>query len=172
MKLYLIPVLYSFGLLLRVNPEISFPVNERTAYFTCDDTPDLNKKIIDFIKSNMNKKVGRGECWDLAAGALNANGASWDKNFRFGKEVDLKKDCLYPGDIIQFENVELEYSLGNRNYREKMAQHTAIIYEIKGEGDYLLADQNTNIHGKRVGLSPLNLKDIKKGKYIIYQPVK
>lgn len=138
----------------------------------CDEVPDLNQKIIEFVNTKMKKTVGRGECWDLAAEALNKNGAKWDKAFKFGKLVNLKKDCVYPGDIIQFDNVTVEYTNGNRTVREKMAQHTAVIYEIKGPGDYVLADQNTSIHGRKVGLSAMNLKDIKQGKYLVYQPVK
>lgn len=138
----------------------------------CDDTPELNKKIIEYVNSQMGKKVGRGECWDLAAGALNSNGASWDKAFKYGREINAKKDCVYPGDIIQFENVTLEYTEGKKMFREKMAQHTAVIYEVKSEGDYRMADQNTSIHGRKVGLSPMNLSHITKGKYHIYRPEK
>src|SRR5688572_15897370 len=33
----------------------------------CDTVPELNQKVIDFVKTKLNKKVGEGECWDLAA---------------------------------------------------------------------------------------------------------
>ena len=136
----------------------------------CGNTPELNKKIIDFVNSKINKKVGRGECWDLAAEALNSTGAIWDKNFKFGKEIDIKKDCVFPGDIVQFTDVAIEYTLGNRTYTETMAQHTAIIFEVKGSGDYTIADQNTTAHGKKVGLGPLKLKNISTGKTQVYRP--
>ncbi len=142
------------------------------ANYSCDKVPELNQRIIDFVDKQMNKKVGRGECWDLAAGALNATGATWDKNFGFGKEVDPLKDCVYPGDIMQFTNVTVEYTQGNRTFKETMAQHTAIIYKIKGTGDFVLADQNTTLHGKKVGLSPLTLKNVVDGKYQVFRPVK
>jgi hypothetical protein len=119
----------------------------------------------------MNKKVGAGECWDLAAQALNSVNANWDKNFGFGKEIDVKKDCVFPGDIIQFTNVKIEYSEGNTTFNEEMAQHTAIIYKVKATGDFVMADQNTTKNGRKVGLSPLNLKNIKKGKFQIFRPV-
>src|SRR4051812_49312904 len=104
MKLYLITVLCTFGL-WPVSRTIHPPEARFSAiHFVCNDEPELNKKIIDFVNSKMNKTVGRGECWDLAAQALNTTGASWDKNFGFGKEIHLKKDCIYPGDIMQFED--------------------------------------------------------------------
>src|SRR5438045_4189887 len=56
----------------------------------CGDTPELNKKVIEFVKTSMNKKVGAGECWDVAAEALNKAGAKWDGNYKFGKEVNYK----------------------------------------------------------------------------------
>jgi hypothetical protein len=137
----------------------------------CDIIPELNKKIIVFVDSKMNKKVGAGECWDLAAQALNSVNANWDKNFGFGKEIDVKKDCVFPGDIIQFTNVKIEYSEGTTTFNEEMAQHTAIIYKVKATGDFVMADQNTTKNGRKVGLSPLNLKNIKKGKFQIFRPV-
>lgn len=155
-----------------VSQSVHFPRTVISQALSCDDIPELNKQIIDFVNANMNRKVGRGECWDLAAQALNAYDARWDKRFRYGQEVDPKKDCIYPGDMMQFENIELEYTQGKKHFKEKMAQHTAIIYEIKGTGDFVLADQNTSIHGRKVGLSPMNLKNITKGKYWIYRPVK
>ncbi len=142
-----------------------------SAYLSCGDTPALNQKIIEFVKTKINKTVGRGECWDLAAQALNTTGADWDKGFGFGKEVRPGKDCIYPGDIIQFENVTMEYTRDNRLYKEKMKQHTAVIYEIKSAGDFVLADQNTTQNGRKVGLSPMSLQNITHGKYTIYQPI-
>lgn len=165
MKLYLLSILCSFWL-WPVSPSSS------NTYFACDEQPELNKKIIAYVGAQMNKKVGRGECWDLAAGALNTTGAAWDKQYKYGREIKLKKECVYAGDIMQFENVVMEYTKGTAKYKEKMAQHTAIIYEVKGEGDYIIADQNTTQYGRKVGLSQLKLENITKGKYHLYRPEK
>lgn len=88
---------------------ISKPKNSGVKPLDCDTVPELNKQIIAFVKGSLNKKIGRGECWDLAAQALNKVGADWDKNYVFGKEVAYKTECVYPGDIIQFEGIEIEY---------------------------------------------------------------
>lgn len=141
-------------------------------YLVCDAIPELNKQIIAFVKTTLHKKVGKGECWDLAAQALNKTGASWDKNYVFGKEIATSGECIYPGDIIQFEGVEVEYEKKGTFYKEDMEHHTAIIYEVKDKGSFILAEQNTAIHGRKVGLSPLELKNIRKGKYKIFRPVK
>ncbi|MCK9203585.1 MAG: hypothetical protein M0P58_03990 [Bacteroidales bacterium] len=138
----------------------------------CDSIPPLNQQIVDFAKSNIGHTVGRGECWDLAAAALNSNGARWDKQYKFGREVRVDKECICPGDIIQFEGVKVKYQVGNRRYEESMSHHTAIIYEIKETGELVLAHQNTNFSGRKVGLSELQLKNIVRGKYTIFRPVK
>ena len=92
---------------------------------SCDSTPVLNKQIVDFVKTKIGKKVGKGECWDVAAEALNTVGAKWDGNYKFGNEVNYKKDCVFPGDIMQFEGVTLKYAIGDKRFMEKLAHHTA-----------------------------------------------
>lgn len=137
----------------------------------CDSIPSLNKKIINFVKTKIGKKVGKGECWDVAAEALNTSVAKWDGNYKFGEEVNYKTDCIYPGDIVQFEGVTIKYEIEKKKFSESMAHHTAIIYEVKGKEEFILADQNTGRSGRKVGLSPLELKNITKGKFKIYRPI-
>lgn len=154
-----------------------FPANDSlvstgSSSYACDQVPDLNKKIINHIKTKIGKKVGRGECWDLAADALNTVGATWDKDYVFGKEIDPAKECVYPGDIIQFEGVEVEYRKGNTIYYEDLSHHTAIVYQVKNKGSFIMAEQNTSTGGKKVTLDPLELTNITKGKYTVYRPVK
>jgi|GEM_PF-375753 len=138
---------------------------------SCDTTPELNRKIVDLVRQQLGRTVGRGECWDLAALVLDRNGASWDGRYTFGRKVDPKKDCIYPGDIIQFEGVKIRYTRGRSVFTETMAHHTAVINEVKAKGVFVLAHQNTGTSGRKVGLSDLDLKTIIKGKYQIYRPV-
>lgn len=134
-----------------------------------DSIPELNKKIKDFATSKLKKRVGTGECWDLAAEALLSVNAKWDMKYKFGREINYKAEQIFPGDIIQFENVILNYEMNGRKYTEKMAHHTAIIYEVKNNTNYTLAHQNTGYTGKKVGLSPLDLATLTKGKFKIYR---
>ena len=138
----------------------------------CGETPELNKKVIAFVKANMKKQVAKGECWDVAAGALNEATAKWDGNYKFGKEVDYKKVCIFPGDIVQFEGVELQYNIEDAVFFETLTHHTAIIYEVKSKGDFIIADQNTKASGKVVNTHPFNVKWITKGKFKIFRPEK
>ena len=56
----------------------------------------------------MNKKVDRGECWDLVAFALNYAEAKWKAPLEFGTIVNHQKDELKPGDIMTFANTEFK----------------------------------------------------------------
>lgn len=138
----------------------------------CNEKLPMNEQIIGFVNSNLNKKVGKGECWDLANEALILAQAKWDGNLKFGRKLDYKKECVYPGDIIQFEKVKVKYTENKITYQEAMAHHTAIIYEVKGTGDYILAHQNTAYTGRKVGTSSLNLMNVTGGKISIYRPEK
>ena len=137
---------------------------------TCDTVPVLNKGIIDFVKKHLKKKVGRGECWDLAAEPLNELGANWDKNYVYGLKVNYQTECIYPGDIIQFEGVLVKTQKGNMTITSILDHHTAIIYEVNGTGKFVIAHQNTSDFGRKVGLSELDLDNIQKGSFTIYRP--
>lgn len=137
--------------------------------------PNLNKKVVEYVDLVIGKKVDRGECWDLAAAALDHAGAYLDRSsqktiYIFGKTLNPKKDTIYPGDIIQIENVKLEYTSGNMIYTETMSHHTAIIYEVIDKDHFRIAHQNTSFSGKKVGISELNMEHIEKGKVIFYRP--
>ncbi|MEQ8417113.1 hypothetical protein [Imperialibacter roseus] len=141
------------------------------------ELPELNAKIITYLDSVMGKKVDRGECWDLAAGALAYSGAYFDRSSMktvtiYGRELNYKKEEVLPGDLIQFENVELAWKDGNTTYKETMGQHTAVVYKVNGPLNYEIAHQNTGQWGKKVGVSNLNLNNLAKGKLWIYRPIK
>jgi hypothetical protein len=142
--------------------------------YSQDTIPPLNRTIVQYVTTVIGKKVDRGECWDIANQALNRVGASWDHKFKYGKLLNYKKDTIYPGDIIQFKNVLVEYKSadGLETTRETMGQHTAIVYKVYAFGDLQLAHQNTEFSGRKVGLSRLVLKNIKRGKIFIYRPEK
>ena len=141
------------------------------------NTPDLNSKVVRYVDSVIGQTVDRGECWDLAAAALDYAGAYLDRSsqksiYVFGQTINPSREKVYPGDIIQIENVKLEYTNGDMIYTENMAHHTAIIYEILTEGHYKIAHQNTSFSGRKVGISELKMDTIKKGKIIFYRPYK
>jgi hypothetical protein len=137
--------------------------------FSCDSVPNLNKLITAYVHGNLRKKIGRGECWDLAAGALNTHQAKWDGRFAYGRQVDYKTECIYPGDIMQFDKVMIETVHATGWFMEEMPHHTAIIYEVHGPGKFTIAHQNYN-NQRKVILTDLNMANVKRGKVMIYRP--
>jgi hypothetical protein len=137
-----------------------------------NNIPELNKEIIKYVESVIGTQVDRGECWDLANQALTKVGADWDLEYQYGKKIDPKEDRVYPGDLIQFENVKVKYTKGNATYTEIMEHHTAIVYKVLDKGVYELAHQNTEFSGRKVGLSKLDIKTVVHGKMMFYRPTK
>jgi hypothetical protein len=135
-----------------------------------DSIPALNKKVLAYTNANIGKKVGRGECWDLAAEALKSAGAKMKGVYVFGRKINPAKEAVYPGDIIQFEKVKLTYTKDKVKYTELMPHHTAVIYAVTGHLKYDLAHQNTSLTGKKVGISDIDLNTKSKGKFYIYRP--
>ena len=140
--------------------------------------PELNAKVIAYVDKNMGKKVDRGECWDLAAGALAYSNAYFDRSsiktaMIYGKKLDPKKEEILPGDMIQFKKVKMKWTEGNTTYESAlgMPDHTAIVYKVNGSGDYEIAHQNTGEWGKKVGVSNFRLERVTKGKLMFYRPV-
>lgn len=142
-----------------------------TVYLTdpCTEVPSLNQRIHIYVRSSIGKRIGRGECWDLAAQALNSVKAMWDGRYGFGKKVDYRSECIFPGDILQFSKVVFESVSGNQTRREEMMHHTAIIYEVLGHGHYVIAHQNAN-GVRRVTYTEISMNDLKKGTITFYRP--
>ncbi len=141
-----------------------------------NDMPDVNSRVISFVKTVIGSTVGRGECWDLADQALTFAGAEFDKTsqstiYTFGKLYNPEKEGVLPGDIIQFENVMVSYKDGNMIFTENYKHHTAIVYDVKENGSLQLAHQNTSFGGRKVALSEFNSENVKKGKLLFYHPI-
>ncbi len=143
-----------------------FPLLFFGNFQTEEEIPSVNKKVIAYCTKKMKKKVDRGECWDLAAFALNYANAQWKLPYKFGKAVNYKTHRIFPGDIVQFERVKIAIPNG---YQYKYAHHTAIVYKILGKNKYLIAHQN--VAGvKRVRTDELDLNYLKRGKVQFYRP--
>ena len=145
----------------------------KIAFSSNNDTlPELNNEILAFVDSHLHKKVGYGECWDLAAIPLNTLNAKWDRQYVFGKLLKPTIDSILPGDIIQFEGVVLKKINGNSQITSSFEHHTAIIYKVLGNNQFVLAQQNTSDLGRKVGFSEIDFSNLVKGRYMIYRPTK
>lgn len=127
---------------------------------------DVTDKIVAYCLDHVGKKVDRGECWDLAAAALNHAGAKWSPPFNFGTKYDYKKEVIQAGDIIQFERVTISIPNGEYN----IPHHTAVVVKAYGSLKCQIAHQN--VDGKKtVQLLDLDFSQVKKGKIQFYHPI-
>jgi len=129
---------------------------------------NINKKIVKLLDSLIGKRIGRGECWDLAQYLLDYYNADWKRLTDFGKELDYKSDKISAGDIIQMYNVKLAYN--NKVKYFGLPQHTAVVYKVISKNHFKIAHQN--VEGKRyVIISDFDLSHLKTGKIYFYRPV-
>ena len=56
-----------------------------------------------------------------------------------------------------------------KKFTEKMSHHTAIIFEVIDKTNFTMAHQNNGYSGKKVGVSPIDLATLTKGKFKIYR---
>ncbi len=133
----------------------------------------INDKILSYALSVTNKTVGRGECWDLAAEALDFYNADWARPFSFGRPVDPKKEPVLPGDIIQMYSLKLVSTLPDGSIKTEyfgLPQHTAVVEKVPDTDIYIMLNQN--IAGKRfVMRSILDLNHLISGRIEFYRPV-
>lgn len=129
-----------------------------------DSTKYVANKIVWYGEQNLGKKVDRGECWDLAAGALNYAEADWKSPYGFGEKIDYKKSELKPGDVIQMSNVKFVYPNGSMSF----PMHTALVYKANKN---MVTVLHQNFNNKRVvDTLTFNLNHLKGGKLEVYRP--
>ncbi|MBL6964480.1 MAG: hypothetical protein ISR55_11695 [Bacteroidetes bacterium] len=149
-RIHFIIALFSFYLL-------SFP-----AVF--GQKEDIKQDILNYVNSVVDKKVGRGECWDLLSHALNETGAKWFPTEDFGRIINYPEKQLQAGDMIRLINITYDWG-------GKTSRHYAIVYEVIDKNHLRIADQN--VAGvRKVKIRDYHLDEIVKGEITFYRPYK
>ena len=125
---------------------------------------DVNRRILDFATSNIGRKVGNGECWTLAAEALDYAGAVPPNLYDFGQEISLRQ--LQPGDVLQFRSARFEEA----NYWAQLGvpDHTAIVYSTKGSKTFIL---HQNFGKKIVTILDIDFSNMVSGNVQAYRAI-
>lgn len=131
--------------------------------FVSHQPKSVEGKVVEYCKNHFGKKVGTGECWDLANEALNYAGAKWEAPLNFG---ELTKD-MKPGYILQFTDVKFK----GTNYSASFPQHTAIVSKYKTKGNLLTIYQQNYNNKRKVDTLTLNLNDLVSGKIESFRPI-
>ena len=162
-----------------------------------DNSPKLsalNQKILAFCKKSMGKKIGDGQCADLAYTALLQSGAESPDDFKdnprpgdyvwgdlvYGHKIEVGKHmetgerkAVRPGDIIQMRDVIIEHEEESEDYITKETidadHHTAIVAQVSKDGMiYDVIEQNAN-EVPTVTTGKLRLQDMKAGYILVYR---
>lgn len=136
-----------------------------------DTIPPINARIVAYVLAHEGQQVDRGECWDLAAHALNHAEAKWDGQFGFGRAYDPEREQILPGDIIQFEKVTLEERTPNGMQRASFPKHTAVVISVPATGKVTIAHQNFGETGRKVSRWQMDLTTTTRGKLLFFRPV-
>jgi hypothetical protein len=126
---------------------------------------EIQREVVNFAADNIGKKIGRGECWDLADQALRAAGAEPPKGYSFGDRIPLNE--IQPGDILQFTSARFDEPgywtiMGTPN-------HTAVVHAVGDTRAFILQQ---NFDGKRyVTTYDLNLNNQTSGQIEAFRPV-
>ncbi len=147
------------------------PILIGTTFGQIQDPPLMNGRIVAYVNDRLGKQVGRGECWDLAAAALNDAGAEWDGGYGFGRPLNPVTDTVLPGDIVQFEGVELRWQQGKAMNTARMPHHTAVVLEAPTPDSLIIGEQNTRELGRKVGRNELVLSRRTKGTISFFRPI-
>jgi hypothetical protein len=126
---------------------------------------EIQREVVNFAADNIGKKIGRGECWDLADQALRAAGAEPPKGYSFGDRIPLNE--IQPGDILQFTSARFD----EPGYWTIMGMpnHTAVVHAVGDTRAFILQQ---NFDGKRhVTTYDLNLNNLTSGQLEAFRPV-
>jgi hypothetical protein len=130
---------------------------------------DLNQKVVSWLKRQpLGKKIGRGECWDVAHQALSAAGARSstttgdDDDYVWGTKIP--ELSVKAGDIIQLRNHTQEVTVttsvtfdGEDNPRESTKvrsafrpHHTVVVASNNGAFGIEVYEQNLDPVGRKL----------------------
>lgn len=153
----------------------------------------INARIAEFCKENLNKKVGDGDCYDLAKYALAAAGAKPEFKYKnypnkgdyvWGEKLVLleeekgkqkltgKLKDIQAGDVIQFRDTKFSgpKANGKGTYTLAFSHHTAVVGEVEGGGK-VLKICHQNMGGKKETLpGSLKPEHLTEGWIRVYRP--
>lgn len=128
------------------------------------NVPELNHKVVEFCRQNFDKKVGSGDCAQLATLSLAAAGAKRLGIYTWGRELD-EREPLLPGDCLQLELVEMKAPGFSRGFHH----HTAVVEEVR-PNEIVVFHQNVRPKGEIVQRDTWPKAAFKGGSAIAYRP--
>jgi len=142
----------------------------------------VSQQVLVWAQGQLGKRIGKGECWDLAERALDHAGAQTsndlgpveeDTDYVWGDPVDDVKD-VEPGFILQLRDhvvttiTHTKYTFSDGSWEEstntetiERPHHTAIVSgKLDASGAVRTLEQNVEPGGKVVQNKTLNTRDV------------
>lgn len=137
----------------------------------CDDIPLFNVEMVNLVNKKFNKQVGAGSTREFITYALDNMHATWNlEEKKLGREVNTDYYCVYPGDIIYFDNVVIDIDAGTRMLEDvSLSEHYAIVSEVIGDGKFSILHQGFLPEAKRVIVTRIDIKEKKSGNISFYR---
>ena len=126
---------------------------------------EIPAQLVGWVRSQMGRQVGNGECWTLADEAFKACGLKRPgKDMRvWGRLVDPSKEKPQPGDIAEFRSAKFKDGSWTG------PEHTAVVTRGPKGGRLLLAEQNWSGR-KTVREREFDPEGLIKGELLFYRP--
>jgi hypothetical protein len=115
-----------------------------------------SQKVFQWAQQQLGKRVGIGQCWDLAdralrhAGARSSTTTGEDDNYDWGTPVNPVQ-AVIPGDILQFRNYTVKTTMTTK-YPDQSTDstfeiigrphHTAVVAANNGAKGLVILEQN------------------------------
>jgi hypothetical protein len=149
----------------------------------------VGDKVAAFAAEQKGKKVGSGQCADLATAALKAAGAkgrgedspnkddyTWgelvytQEATPAGPKVTGKRAEIKPGDVIQFRDTKWVTRSGNVIKARFAPHHTAVVGKVQNKGALLEVYEQNNNGRLVVEKGTLQLSALAEGWIRVYRP--
>jgi hypothetical protein len=128
---------------------------------------NINQQVVTWSAGKVGQQLGRGECWDLADGALKAAGANSstttgsDDDYVWGTAVAMTQ--VIPGDILQFRDYSVttktttrvtfdddSWSEDTQTDTDEREHHTAVVSRALSPFALEIFEQNAPPAGRKV----------------------
>lgn len=131
--------------------------------------PELNQKVISYLRERVGTTIGDGQCWTPASEAVKYAGGKRTGTYMLGREM-ADHEALMPGDILQMEQAKFLSIDGKR--RAGMSHHTAIVDEIVQPNVVRILQQNFGRGEKAQTLTTftLHLDELRSGTLVPFRP--
>jgi len=131
---------------------------------------DRNQRILNYVDKSVGHKIGKEHCRYLVESALTVTNSCLDLDSM------ISPSNVMAGNIVQMDFVvdndgiigEKKTIWGIRQYMLVTDNHVAIIYDVLGDGRYIIAEQSK---GEPVALREIDTRKIMFGQYIYLRAI-